>query len=107
MNVFENQCSSVSAVATCVCYFLNMIMDVLVITTGNYPFKSMAEVKVEKLTGVITNCSDPINMYTGQHFDLGTEVIGCLVHVLAIVLALRSRKNLLNTTHKRLKSVKI
>ena len=55
--------SSVSACATCFCYFVNILLDVFVLVTGEYNFASHTEVKINKLTGVSTNCSDPGNQY--------------------------------------------
>ena len=83
------------------------IEDVVVLTTGHYGFTQSKEVKLNKLTRKTTNCSDPINMYKGQQFDLGIECVGVLLHILAIFLALRARRHLLDSGHRKLKNVKI
>lgn len=70
---------SVSAACTCTCYFINMMLDVVVLTTGNYRFSSGVEITVDKLTGVVTNCSEDENIYQGQQFDV---VIGRSLNIL-------------------------
>jgi hypothetical protein len=45
--------------------------------------------KVDALTGMSTNCTSEENIYRGQNIDLGVEITGVLLHILAIILALR------------------
>ena len=55
------------------------MLDVVVLTTGNYRFSSGVEITVDKLTGVVTNCSEDENIYQGQQFDV---VIGRSLNIL-------------------------
>lgn len=76
---------------TLICYVLNMIMDIYTLASGERDLSGY-KLEINKLTKQVTNCSDSKNHYYGQKLDLGFEVIGVILHILAIHFALRSRK---------------
>ena len=71
-----------------------MIMD-LVHLFGPPKDYSDSTVETNPLTGETTDCRDIINHYSGQKIDLGIEALGVLLHILAVLLAVRARNRLL------------
>ena len=68
-----------------------MVMDIYTLSAGERDLSDQT-VETNKLTKKVTNCSDEMNHYYGQGIDLGFEISGVILHILAIHFALRSRK---------------
>ena len=77
------------------CYFINMIMDIWALLGPPYDYSGY-QIEVNSLTGEQTDCTDTKNHYSGQKLDLGIEALGVVLHIVAVLLAVRARNRLLN-----------
>ncbi|CAG5094344.1 Oidioi.mRNA.OKI2018_I69.XSR.g13470.t1.cds [Oikopleura dioica] len=84
----------VSACCTCSCYSLNSVIDLMVLTNSIESF-GKNEPTTDDITGEMVDCSDPDLKYHYQRVDLALEMFGIIIHVMAIIIALKSRKRLI------------